>query len=175
MKNSIIFSVALLCFLQLAQAQIGAGAYTVGGDFNLTQPLFGPTDVGEITLGAKSLYFLADNFAVGGALESSHINISGAKLTNVILSPHVRYYVGQIGTVPFYSEISAGAGAQFMENSDPTFLYGLGAGIGADFFFNKQVALEPSLFFVYNKTSLPVEADGFLRFNIGFQVFFNRE
>jgi len=170
MKNLVKFTLSLVAFLCLSQTisaqAVNQGAWMVGGSAGFQSQKYKDADESTtyINLSPNLGYFIADDLAIGLALNLSSISSDGESVTDFGLGPFVRFY--------FADAIFAQAGVNLgLGDSEFTEFQ---VGVGYSWFVDNSVAIEPMLF--YNSHSVDGDTFDYSVFglSIGIQAFAGR-
>jgi hypothetical protein len=166
MKRIFLFLVIFTFSSLFLKAQMNTGSKFVAGYNQLGLSAYSDKSVGSTTkpdkyfnldLTTKAGYFLKNRIAVGGMINYSLSKInyvtSALKASNTewSIGPLARYYV-EYGTLIPFAEASFTYGMRNSTQESASFtseikhsVFGLNAGIGADYFLNQSIALEGML------------------------------
>lgn len=173
MKNLVKFTFTLISFLCLSQAvsaqAVNQGAWMVGGSGGFRSTNFKDSDVSVTTidLSPNLGYFIADDLAIGLALNLSSTSVDGESSTDFGLGPFIRFYFADA----IFAEVGANLGLGDAEFTD------IQLALGYSWFVDNSVAIEPKLFYrIHNVDDLnPVDFDASIfGLAIGIQAFVDR-
>ncbi len=174
MKNLLKLSFILVGFLILSQSisaqAVNQGAWMVGGSAGFRSENFKDSDVSitTIDLSPNLGYFIADDLAIGLALNLNSTSIDGNSSTDFGLGPFVRLYFADA----IFAQVGASLGLGDNEFTD------FEIGLGYSWFVDNSVAIEPKLYYrIHNvKDVVPaVEFDSSIfGLSIGIQAFVDR-
>ena len=171
MKNLVKFTLALisvLCFSQAVSAQaVNQGAWMVGGSAGFQSIKVKDADESTtfFNLSPNLGYFIADDLAIGLALNLSSISPAGGESsTDFGLGPFIRFY--------FADAIFAQAGVNLGlgDNEFTEFQ----VGVGYSWFVDNSVAIEPVLFYTNHGEDGDFFDYSVFGLSIGIQAFANR-
>jgi len=174
--KKLLFVACLLQIVQFANAQEGPIAKgTVMANGGLA--FFAGDGTTQFSLTPTIGFFVADNFAIGGAVGVSVNKIGEVKNNSFGLGPFARYYIGKtatkpfvVGEVNFLSNKAKSASGDEVKSNGTSFLFGLGFAA----FVNETVAIEGLSGYNYTDYNTAEGTGGFaLRF--GFGLYFNRK
>lgn len=171
MKHS-IFSALLLLAAATLHAQTEKGDVLVGGNLGFQTG----ENASQFNLSPNVGVFVANNFAVGAALNINSSKQGILRTSTFGLGPFARYYFGQTMTKPFLvtefnflsSSIKTGENARISNNG-----FGWLLGLGFAAFVNESVAVEAVSGYNFNKFK-DVEGSGGFALRLGFQVYLGR-
>jgi opacity protein-like surface antigen len=164
---------------------IGFGTQTIkDSDFGIDRE----SNYASMGLGLSALYFVADNFAIGGGLNFAFQRTVLKKEDNTevengttgtagqfLLGPEARYYFPLSASFKPYVRATAGLGSlNFNSGTDPVILQ-YGAGAGLSYFPSNRVAVNLGLNYNNAKWDFRNDTDYSTRgfgADIGFSVFF---
>lgn len=188
MKKSILFRLIFLlfCLPQIAFGQLTRGCFMADGTasfawFERKGTAISNGDSGFSGSFSPSIsYFLVDRLAVGASFQTGFTKTDNWKGSNVAAGPLLRYYFNDSRPVAFFAEANArygranqefntGAGTDRTQYSFRSF----GAGVGMNYFFNQNIALELTLAWRNDDSSLDyILEENTIRFGAGFAMFF---
>ena len=173
MKNLVKFTFTLIGFLCLSQTisaqAVNQGAWMVGGSGGFQSTNFKDSDlsVTTINLSPNLGYFIADDLAIGLALNLESVSIDGESSTNFGLGPFIRFYFADA----IFAQVGANLGLGDAEFTD------IEIGLGYSWFVDNSVAIEPKLFYrIHNvDDENPIDFDASVfGLSIGIQAFVDR-
>lgn len=152
-----------------ANAQTDKGDWIVGGSLNLSTP----SNSTQFSITPEAMYFVANNFAVGGAINYTYNKAGNTKYNQFTIGPAARYYFN-LKEDHIKPLVAAGVGfgsyssktGSFKTSSSVTSAY-IGGGLA--YFLNRNVAVEGIVSYASSKVKDLPASDG-LNFNIGFRI-----
>ena len=172
MKNIMKLTLALLGFLLISQAvsaqAVGQGAWMLGGSAGFQSLKVKDADESStyFNLSPNLGYFIADDLAIGLALNLSSVSPAGGESTTDFgLGPFVRFY--------FADAIFAQAGVNLgLGDSEFTEFQ---VGVGYSWFVSNGVAIEPMLFYTNHGEDGDFFDYSVFGLSIGIQAFANHD
>ena len=176
MKNLLTLLLFVVCVGGIS-AQIHKGTVLLGGTLNFRSIRYvsiilanEDTRINILTVSPTAAYFLSDRFALGANLGLSTIHSNtGTDAKSFALIPYGRYYFNGSGSARFFGQLNVGFQASGGETL-PVF----GAGVGADFFLNDDVAIEASLDYKRIEDFQAEVGTGYLGLNFGVVAFLGK-
>lgn len=176
MKNLMTLLLFVVCVGGIS-AQIHKGSVMLGGTLNFRNISYVSTILANenthlniLTVSPTAAYFLSDRFAIGANLGFSYIHSNtGTDGKTFALVPYGRYYFNGSGSARFFGQLNAGFQASGGETL-PVF----GAGVGADFFLNDDVAIEASLDYKRIENFEAESGTGYIGLNFGVVAFLGK-
>lgn len=184
----------MLLFASLyLKAQMNTGSKFVAGYNNLSFNASSDKYVGttsdpekyfDIGLTTKAGYFLKNRLAIGGLVNYNYSKVTFTADSKNISSgwsigPLARYYL-EYGTIIPFAELSTEFGMtndkQIYSTGEPIeskhSVFGLNAGIGADYFLNESIAFEGMLHYSFDRVKPAGDAtgDGYKTNGFGFSI-----
>ncbi len=150
-----------------------------------------PTKGFFISFNTKAGYFIEQHFAVGASLNlsnsSSKLNDTKYSNSSVMVGPIVRYYTGSYESISPFAEVAAAIGSSSSKSvfdnettKSKSTSTELSAGVGANYFFVENIALEGMLEYSFmnrkQKTDNPANVHhttGGLNLFFGITVYFS--
>ncbi len=189
--RAIFFTLALfLIGFSSVKAQTERGSRLAGVQVgNIVIPTSGGSGT-IISLQPTYGWFVSDGLAVGAGIPFFHISSSGSRITQIGLSPFLRYYIGPSPVKPFLgasigvvstSTSSTGSASGSSTNA----LYSGTAGLA--FFMNRSVSFDMALTYTGGDTgsvssilgggsnALTPNFPNALNISLGFQVYFGKK
>lgn len=158
---------AFVCFAQVATAQtVNKGAWMLGGNVGFTSSKVKDADasLSVFTIAPDVAYYIADDLAIGLALNFTSVSFDGNSNSSTSVGPSVRYYVAD----PIFVTVGAALG---LDEGAGTSIY---AGVGYSWFLNNSVAIEPMLFYQSNNNDGDLNDSSDFGLQIGVRAFVGR-
>jgi outer membrane protein len=192
--KKILFIVAIMAIGTVSVlAQTEKGKFLISGstDLSFTSTSMtleydnedqGDSDVTTFTLTPRVAYFVADNFALGLAMNVENSKQDDATSNSLLVGPTARYYVGGSTSVKPYLEASYLFGSQKEEDDTMDYEYkakvsGWDLGGGAAIFLNEFASIDLGL--TYGNATMTNKDDEKLKMkikglsvNVGFSLYF---
>lgn len=184
------FTLFMVLLISGANAQTEKGSKLVGVQVgNLTFPTSGGGSI--IGLQPAAGWFLTDGLALGVGIPFFSAGASGGRITQIGLTPFLRYYIGKTNVKPFVGvsggaiNTSASGRGSGSSESSTSGIYSASGGVA--FFINQSVSFDLGLSYTGGETlavnsllgggvnSLTPAVPESINVNIGFQVFFGRK
>ncbi len=188
MKNVWLMGLLVVGVLTSALAQTEKGGHLIGTQVG---NIYIPTSGGSgsiISLQPAYGWFVGNGLALGIGVPFLHISSGGTGVTQIGLTPFLRYYIGSATVKPFlggsFGVVNSSVSGYISYPSSTDVIYGLTGGIA--FFLNKAVSFDASLNYAGGNTSnaggilggaspLTPSLPDAVTINLGFQVYFGKK
>ncbi|UFH55732.1 hypothetical protein [Spirosoma sp. KNUC1025] len=188
MKKALLISAFVLIALSTVMAQTEKGRRLAGVQVgNIVIPTSGGS--GTI-IGLQPAYgwFVSDGLVVGAGIPIFYVGSGGTNITQIGISPFLRYYIGSSQIKPFFGGsvgvINTSVSSNNSSSSSADALYGLTGGVA--FFINRSVSFDFALTYTGGNTgvvnslvagstnALTPNIPKALNISLGFQVYFGK-
>jgi len=175
MKNLLLATAVALTTLS-AFSQTQKKSWMIGGTGSFASTHEGEIHNTVLDISPNIGYFVATNFAIGTKVAFNLTSDDGNTSVTELALPFVRYYFLSLSKdkIKLFGNANGFFGIED-EGLGNAQLLGYGANVGANFFFNKNVALETSVGYSSTKNKKETVKDNTLGFNIGLQIFLFKE
>lgn len=180
MFNKIVYSIAFVCCIFSATAQLEKGNISTGAGIDIASTFVAATKYNNsyfnLSIAPGLTYFVINNLAIGGTVNFTMNVYRREKLTSFLseVGPVVRYYFGKkkVPTKKGFAQVTGGyATSTFLRDGKTSGRDGwyVGVMLGFAYFINKNISMETSLGYNFNKqkdwetTNIP--------FKVGFNIF----
>lgn len=180
MFNKIALSTIFVCCIFIAHAQLEKGNISTGAGIDIASTFVAATKYNNsyfnLSIAPGLTYFVINNLAIGGTVNFTMNVYRRENLTEFLsdVGPVLRYYFGKkkVPTKKGFAQISGGyATSTFLLDGQTSGRDGwyVGVMVGFAYFINKNISMETSLGYNFNKqkdwetTNIP--------FRVGFNIF----
>ncbi len=174
MKKNMIIIAILLMFSITSFAQTEKGKFMIGGNASFAKIKQFEYKANEFNISPLGGYFIVENLAVGVGLDYTLHKSKSSKGESIAVMPFARYYFGKYDKLRFFGHAGMGLASGRVKGTvvnDRNYSYSsrkftYKGGIGAAYFFTKNIALEGML--QYDN----IKYDNSIGFNIGLKIHF---
>ncbi|NOT36937.1 MAG: hypothetical protein HOP11_06135 [Saprospiraceae bacterium] len=170
-KNLFLLALSVVA-LNTLSAQVGKGAWMVGGSIGFDSDKFKDADDATVTieLAPNIAYFVIDNLGIGLSVNYTSIKQGDEKFSSTGIEPWARYYA--------YKNLFAQAGYEILSaklgDEDAVNGGNINIGIGYSWFLNNSIAIEPKLGYSIGSGDARKDFSTF-GLTIGVQAFLGRD
>ena len=180
MHHKILVSLLLLLSFSIAKAQLEKGNISTGAGIDVASTFVAATKYNNsyfrLSISPGLTYFVINNLAIGGNVNFTMDVRRREKITAFlsVVGPVVRYYFGKKKVInkKGFAQVTGGyATSTFLNDGKTSGRDGwfVGGMVGFAYFINKNIAMETSLGYNYNKQKDWVTHN--IPFKVGFNIF----